>query len=73
MDAKEVTVRLEGYGKVHVHAHFNFIILGISLGFYLIFPYIGINTCRNDFFIGIGVTHHKTSPPLRTATMIKTH
>jgi hypothetical protein len=32
---------------------------------------IGINPCTNDFStLGISVTHHKTSPPLPTTTMI---
>jgi hypothetical protein len=35
---------------VHVHAPFNFIIFRNSLGFYIIFSYVGINTCRNNFF-----------------------
>ncbi len=42
---------------LHVHAHFNFIILGKSLGFYIIFSHVGINTCTKDFFtIDISVT-----------------
>ncbi len=59
---------------VHVHAHFNFIILGNSLAFNIIYSYVGFNACKNNFFtLGISVTHHKTSPPLPTTTMIKTH
>ncbi len=67
-----IQIRHVTYARRHVHAHFNFIILGNSLGFYIIFSYVGINTYIKVLFtLGIGVKHRKTSPPIPTTTMIK--
>ncbi len=66
---------------VHVHAQvcactctFQFHHFREIFGVLYFFSHVRIKTCRNNLFtIGISVTHHKTSPPLPTTTMIKTH